>query len=433
MSSHSDILEIHTIESEMEIEKLPIKTGLTDKKKEKIKILFGDFSDMSDSESEKKSPTILEEGEIEETTSSDEKKKEQKSEKLKSVIIKVPNKKTCNQCKKLLDESHSPSQCALVKHNQLQQKWNKTTKNNRTTPYVVPLLQLSTQQKQIHEKTSLITKKFGQINFATPKNPSGLDLNKIKPNIDTELKRLYSRKIPKSSDSELFYLKKILKQRKTIVIEGNIGCGKTTLINNLQKISDFDTITIREPIEKWSNFHGINLLKLMYDNPTRWSSAFQSYALLTMLKNHLIPIGNNAKVMERCLLSTRYCFLENHKLTKTIDNVNASILNEWFEFSVQTTPINIDLIIYLQTTPENLKKRINYRNRHEEKKIEYIYLETLNTRYDNWLLHKKHPIPSPIIVINGNQNEQMILKELNHKIAQLFFSDQQPSTSQKAN
>lgn len=378
MSSHSDILEIHTIESEMEIEKLPIKTNPTDKKREKIKILFGDFSDTSDSESKQKSSTILEEGEIEDTTSSDERKKEQKIGKVKSAIIKVSNKKTCNQCKKLLDESHSPSQCALVKHNQLQQKWNKATKNNRTTPYVVPLLQLST-----HEKTSLITKQFGQINFATPKNPSGLDLNKIKPNIDTELKRLYSRKIPKSLYNEIFHLKKILKQKKTIVIEGNIGCGKTTLINNL------------EPIEKWSNFHGTNLLKLMYDNPTRWSSAFQSYALLTMLENHLIPIGNSAKVMERCILSTRYCFLENHKLKKTIDNVNASILNEWFDFSLQTTPINIDLIIYLQTTPENLKKRINYRNRQEEENIEYIYLETLNTRYDNWLLYKKTPNSFP--------------------------------------
>lgn len=122
--------------------------------------------------------------------------------------------------------------------------------------------------------------------------------------------------------------------------------------------------------------------------------------------------------MERCLLSSRYCFIETHKILKNIDNVNVSILDEWFQFTLETTPIKIDSIIYLKTTPKNWIHRIKQRNRQEEKKIDHLYFETLHTRYENWLKHKNFPIPSPIIIINADQDQDQhsILKELNCKI-----------------
>lgn len=44
----------------------------------------------------------------------------------------------------------------------------------------------------------------------------------------------------------------------TVLVEGNIGCGKTTLLNYFTKFDDVRVLT--EPIEMWRNCRGHNLL-----------------------------------------------------------------------------------------------------------------------------------------------------------------------------
>lgn len=44
----------------------------------------------------------------------------------------------------------------------------------------------------------------------------------------------------------------------TVFIEGNIGAGKTTFLNHFKKYEDVCLHT--EPVEKWRNVLGINLL-----------------------------------------------------------------------------------------------------------------------------------------------------------------------------
>lgn len=54
---------------------------------------------------------------------------------------------------------------------------------------------------------------------------------------------------------------KISSRRKvpfTVFIEGNIGAGKTTFLNHFKKYEDVCLYT--EPVEKWRNVQGHNLL-----------------------------------------------------------------------------------------------------------------------------------------------------------------------------
>ena len=44
----------------------------------------------------------------------------------------------------------------------------------------------------------------------------------------------------------------------TICVEGNIGSGKTTLLEHFSQYPDVKTIS--EPVEKWRNARGHNLL-----------------------------------------------------------------------------------------------------------------------------------------------------------------------------
>lgn len=65
-----------------------------------------------------------------------------------------------------------------------------------------------------------------------------------------------------------------------IVVEGNIGSGKSTFLNSFSSLPD---ITIMpEPVNRWTNLGGKhNLLELIYKDPLRWNMAFQSYVQLT--------------------------------------------------------------------------------------------------------------------------------------------------------
>lgn len=51
---------------------------------------------------------------------------------------------------------------------------------------------------------------------------------------------------------------KIDKQPFTVCIEGNIGSGKTTFLNNFKQFNN--TLVLQEPIELWRNVDGVNLL-----------------------------------------------------------------------------------------------------------------------------------------------------------------------------
>lgn len=90
----------------------------------------------------------------------------------------------------------------------------------------------------------------------------------------------------------------------TVFIEGNIGSGKTTFLNHFQKFKD-RVCLLTEPVEKWRDCGGVNLLDLMYKEPNRWAMPFQTYVTLTMLNAHQLQTDKSIKLMERSMFSAR--------------------------------------------------------------------------------------------------------------------------------
>merc|ERR1719282_976534 len=101
----------------------------------------------------------------------------------------------------------------------------------------------------------------------------------------------------------------------TVIVEGNIGAGKTTFLQPFLKHENIVQVCT-EPVEKWRNLQGHNLLQKMYEDPSRWSMLLQTYIQLTMVQLHNQPCQKPVKIMERSLLSARYCFVENLINTK---------------------------------------------------------------------------------------------------------------------
>ena len=63
----------------------------------------------------------------------------------------------------------------------------------------------------------------------------------------------------------------IIKRPFTVMVEGNIGSGKSTYLKhftNEAKFSD-NVEVVMEPVEKWRNLNTHNLLQMMYEDPCR--------------------------------------------------------------------------------------------------------------------------------------------------------------------
>lgn len=101
---------------------------------------------------------------------------------------------------------------------------------------------------------------------------------------------------------ESFPKKEIAKKKlfspivKTIAVEGNVGCGKSTFLQYLSKNPNVEIYP--ESVERWRNINGINLLQLMYSNPRKYAFPFQLYATLTMLETHEKKSSKPFKIME---------------------------------------------------------------------------------------------------------------------------------------
>jgi len=172
----------------------------------------------------------------------------------------------------------------------------------------------------------------------------------------------------------------------TVMVEGNIGSGKTTLLKHFAKINGVETY--QEPVDRWRDVKGHNTLALMYDDPKRWSLTFQTFVQLTMVDIHTrkTRIPGAIKMMERSIYSARYCFVENLFRSGIMSEVEYAVLSEWFDWLVGNQSCDVDLIVYLRTSPQVVYERIKKRSRSEEREIPLDYLTCLNDLHEAWLM-----------------------------------------------
>lgn len=215
-------------------------------------------------------------------------------------------------------------------------------------------------------------------------------------------------------NSEKFERNGSSKKPFTVVVEGNIASGKSTLLNHFGKFPEFQTIM--EPVEKWRNCNGLNLLDLMYKDSKQWLFPFQSYTTLTMLQNHSEKCDCKIKLMERSFQTVKNVFMKASEKMGTIHSGMHKIFNEWFEYIEKNIEIPIDLIIYMKCTPEIAYERMGKRSRIEEREISLEYLKILHDLHEEWLIHNHTKTSTEIIVLDANKvdmyNEYENLKKL---------------------
>jgi deoxynucleoside kinase len=196
----------------------------------------------------------------------------------------------------------------------------------------------------------------------------------------------------------------------TISVEGNIGSGKTTFLNHVDRFGN--ATVFAEPLHQWRNCQGHNLLDLMYRDPKTFAFTFQSYVQLTLLQAHTCNITTPFKFLERSVFSARYCFVEKLKRDGFLSPPEFSVLDEWFRWICQQQKVAVDLFVYLRTAPEVVYERILKRDRTEERTVPFEYIKSLHEIHEDWLYHKTlYDCPVPVFTIDANMDLSEITGE----------------------
>lgn len=163
------------------------------------------------------------------------------------------------------------------------------------------------------------------------------------------------------------------------IVDGNIGCGKTTLLNYIEE-QDFSqeksSIVLREPLADWQPH-----LEQFYNNPKEYSFEFQKLILeyhisLKETINQLIGKYENIYI-ERSFLSCLFIFGQELVNEGNLTNEQQKQLIEMF-VEKGWFPTGF---IYLECSPEICYERIHKRNRNSEELISMDYLTKIHNHY----------------------------------------------------
>lgn len=161
-------------------------------------------------------------------------------------------------------------------------------------------------------------------------------------------------------------------------MEGNIGSGKTSLIEYFARKYPRRVFPLLEPVEKWRDVEGHNLFALYYKDPQKWSLAFQQYVQLTMTQLHAQPLDDSlsdafsgcpVKLMERSIYSARHCFVENLRKSGLLSEPEFVVYDKWYSWLTSRNDLKVDLTVYITSSPEICHERIKKRCRTEEASI----------------------------------------------------------------
>lgn len=193
----------------------------------------------------------------------------------------------------------------------------------------------------------------------------------------------------------------LFKKNKPIIIsiDGNIGSGKSTLIQILQDElkNNNNIIFLQEPVSEWLQVTDgkTNILNNFYTNKKRWSYTFQNFAFITRshimqnaIKYNMVGYFQKRKVIitERSTETDKNIFAKMLYDEGVMDELEYKLYNYWYDKLFDNNYKNNN-IIYLRTTPLDAYNRINKRGRDEEKEIPIDYIQDVHKYHDDWLVN----------------------------------------------
>jgi deoxyadenosine/deoxycytidine kinase len=175
-------------------------------------------------------------------------------------------------------------------------------------------------------------------------------------------------------------------QKKWYIIEGNIGCGKTTLIRNLKSLENVEVI--EEPVAEWLKIkdeNNENILGLFYKDSKRYAYLFQTIVFKSRLMSLDKPQEKSIRFSERSIWTDKNVFAKNCYEMGVINTIEKKTYDTWFNWLENKMHSKPNGIIYLRALPEICEARMKRRDRAEESSVSLDYLTKIHEKHEEWL------------------------------------------------
>lgn len=164
--------------------------------------------------------------------------------------------------------------------------------------------------------------------------------------------------------------------RRFIAVAGNIGAGKSTLVEFLSR--QYDLVPYFEPND--TNPY----LEDFYADMKRWAFHSQLYFLSTKFRIHQeLANVTTAVIQDRTIYEDAEIFAENLYRQRKMSARDYATYRSLYEAIIKDLRPP-SLMIYLRSSLVTLRKRIRIRGRPEEQSIPRTYLARLQDLYDGW-------------------------------------------------
>ena len=165
--------------------------------------------------------------------------------------------------------------------------------------------------------------------------------------------------------------------KRYLVLAGNIGAGKSTLVELLCRRLGW--IPYFEPVAENP------YLKDFYADMERWAFQSQVFFLMHRARNHReLSRETGSVVQDRSLYEDAEVFARNLHLQGRMSDRDHGVYRELYRVLTSLLPPP-DLVVYLKASVLTLRRRIVQRGRAFEQTIQDGYLEGLNALYEEWI------------------------------------------------
>jgi deoxyadenosine/deoxycytidine kinase len=185
-------------------------------------------------------------------------------------------------------------------------------------------------------------------------------------------------------------------QRRYLAVAGNIGAGKSTLVEFL--CERYDLLPYFEPNE--ANPY----LEDFYKDMKRWAFSSQMYFLGAKFRLHTELEAHQGHVLQdRTIWEDAEIFAYNLYKQKIMNERDWKSYWMFYE-TIRDQLRPPDLMIYLRCPVRTVQQRIQVRGRQMEQNIPAAYLKRLHTLYEDWI--GRYSL-SPVLVIPTDKLDYM--------------------------